>query len=121
MCVKLWSWSQFFFQNKLDIIPALTDANLALRHEKEKLDKDLDQVREQLKELDPLREKLKKVEEKEEKSEQLIKTLKLEAEQNETFWQEELEKMKIEFGKQIADLQKTIEQQAEQVRLTFLL
>jgi hypothetical protein len=86
-----------------------------------KLEQVVEEACEQLKELDPLREKLKKVEEKEEKSEQLIKTLKLEAEQNETFWQEELEKMKIEFGKQIADLQKTIEQQAEQVRLTFLL
>lgn len=86
-----------------------------------KLEQVVEEACEQLKELDPLREKLKKVEEKEEKSEQLIKTLKLEAEQNDKFWQEELEKMKIEFGKQIADLQKTIEQQAEQVRLTFLL
>jgi hypothetical protein len=86
-----------------------------------KLEQVVEEACEQLKELDPLREKLKKVEEKEEKSEQLIKTLKLEAEQNEKFWQEELEKMKIEFGKQIADLQKTIELQAEQVRLTFSL
>ena len=86
-----------------------------------KLEQVVEEACEQLKELDPLREKLKKVEEKEEKSEQLIKTLKLEAEQNDKFLQEELEKMKIEFGKQIADLQKTIEQQAEQVRLTFLL
>jgi hypothetical protein len=86
-----------------------------------KLEQVVEEACEQLKELDPLREKLKKVEEKEEKSEQLIKTLKLEAEQNDKFWQEELEKMKIEFGKQIADLQKTIELQAEQVRLTFSL
>ena len=44
------------FQDKVDIIPALTDANRALRLEKKNLDKALEETKEQLKEIDPLRQ-----------------------------------------------------------------
>lgn len=133
MCVKLWVWNQIFFQNKLDIIPALTDANLALRHEKEKLDKDLDQVREQLKELAPLREKLKEVEEKEEKSQNLIKALRQEGllwkqrasqltELNKKLSPEELKRLETDnarLNKLVVQIQNSFKQQTAQVTLHY--
>ncbi len=100
-----------------------------MRHEKEKLDKDLDQVREQLKELAPLREKLKEVEEKEEKSQNLIKALRQEGlvwkqkasqltELNKKLSPEELKRLETDnarLNKLVVQIQNSVKQQTAQV------
>ncbi len=119
----------FLRNHQVDIIPALTDANRTLRSEKEKLEKSLDETREQLNEIEPLRQKVKEIEEKDEKSQNLIKALKTDGyswkqkalqltEVNKKLSPEELKRLEgenLRLSKQVTTMQNTIKQQGVQV------
>jgi len=123
---KFYTWS---LQEKLDIIPALTESNRALRLEKEKVEKVLEETRHQVQELEPLQDKLKEMAEKEEKSQNVIKALRQEGSQwkqkanqfmelNKKLSPEELKKLEAEnarLGKQVQQLQNNVKLQTAQV------